>query len=140
LRIFLLYLLLTLETMSFDVDTASKIFNKIFTAIFSQTSIHVYSPNDEYADVVHKAKNLILTPSSIQADITLLTSTQELSTNQNQLAFTTDLTVLREGESVIGAFYWEYGHPKIVFIRKRLDHYNIILDKRFEKYIVEELP
>lgn len=139
MRIFLLCLLLTLETMSFDVDTASKIFNKIFTAIFSQATIHVYSPNDEYTDVIHKAKNLTLTP-SIEANITLITTSQELSTNQNQLAFTTDLTVLREGESVIGAFYWEYGHPKIVFIRKRLDHYNIILDKRFEKYIVEELP
>lgn len=126
--------------MSFDVDTASKIFNKIFTAIFSKQTIYVYNQNPDYVEVIHKAENLNLTQDIINADIALLTNPKELMNTHNRLAFTTNLTVLREGESVIGAFYWEYGRPKIVFIRKRLEHYNITLSKSFEKYIVEELP
>jgi hypothetical protein len=126
--------------MSFDVDTASKIFNKIFTAVFSKKTIFVYSSSDAYVGVVNKAENLTLTQNIMSADIVLLTNTQELVNSNNQLAFTTNLSVLREGESVIGAFYWEYGRPKIVFVKKRLDYHHIKLAKSFEKYIVEELP
>jgi hypothetical protein len=135
-----LCILFTIQAMSFDIDTASKIFNKIFTAIFSKQIIYVYSPNPDYIEVVHKAENLDLTQDIIHADIVLLTNTEELAKAQNRLAFTVNLTVLKEGKRVIGAFYWEYGRPKIVFIRKRLEYYDITLAKPFEKYIVEELP
>lgn len=140
MRFFLASILLTLELMSFDVEIASQIFNKIFTAIFSKKTIYVYSPNHVYHDVIHQAKNLSLTPEIKKADIVLITNETELVNGHNRLAFTIDVAVLREREEVIGAFYWEYGRPKIVFIQKRLEKAKITLAEPFEKYIVEELP
>jgi len=140
LKILWIVIFYSIEAMSFDVDTASKIFNKILTGIFSKPTIYVYTPNPSYVEVIHRAKNLVVTKNKTKADILLLTDLNELRVDQNRLSFTTSLSVLRKRETVIGAFYWEYGRPKIVFIKKRLEHSNISLAKPFEKYIVEELP
>jgi len=140
LRTVLLGIIFTLQANSFDVDTASKIFNKIFTAIFPSQVVRVYTPSSEYYEVIQKAKKLTLVHTSNSADISLITSLKELYSREHQLIFTTEISVLRSSQNSIGAFYWEYGRPKIIFIKPRLDKHNIKLPKNFHKYIVKDVP
>lgn len=133
-------ILLTIQVSAFDTQTASKIFNKIFMATIHKNTIHVYTINDEYTKVIQMAKNLHLEKNISKADILLVDSNSEVPKRNNTILFATNASVFRTNHLAIGAFYWEHGRPKIIFLKSRLEAHHITLSPSFEKYIVKVLP
>ena len=133
-------LILTIELLGFDTKTASKIFTKIFSAIFSQEIIKVYTKDKEYEELIQMTKVLELTKELSLADILFINHKENLPQKKGYTIFTTDLSIFRNNKDTIGAFYWEHNRPKIVFLEQRLNRKNIILSKEFQQYIIKELP
>lgn len=133
-------ILLSVQLLAFDTTTAAKIFDKIFDAMFTQKSIVVYTVNKEYQDVVVAATSLQLSKSPELADIILVDSKYEVPKGNNYIIFTTDSSVFKRNENAVGAFYWEHGRPKIIFLQSRLNTKGITLSDAFQRYIVKEIP
>jgi len=140
LRKILFSLILTVQVLAFDTPTAAKIFNKIFNEMSMQTPIRVYCINAKYQKVIQLAKDLKLEKNVTFADIVLVDALSEIPKGKHPIIFTTNLSVFRKNTHAIGAFYWEHGRPKIVFLQSRLQKHNITLSKSFQRYIVKELP
>ena len=138
MRKYLFLLIFTSYISAFDAQTASKIFNKIFTAIFPYPTIKVYTKKKEYQEVIVLAPALTLVNNIAAADILLVDAWSEIP-NENALVFTTNPSIFKKYKHAIGAFYWEHGRPKIVFLQNRLKIHHIILSPLFQRYIVKEI-
>lgn len=132
---YLLILILSLELLAFDSATASKIFDKIFTAMIKKDNIAVYTSNIKYKDVVTNSSNLYLSANYEEADIILVDSFEEVPKDSNGILFTTSYLVYENNKNAVGSFYWERGRIKIEFSRKRLNAKKLTLPKSFHKYI-----
>lgn len=133
-------MLLSVHLTAFDSVTASKIFTKIFFAIFDKSPIVVYTPNPQYRHVITLAPSLQLADTHQSADILLADGFDEIPSESDTILFTTNAAVFRSHEQAVGAFYWEHGRPKIIFLQSRLELRHISLHRQFHKYIVRELP
>lgn len=105
-----------------------------------QNVIAVYTSNKEYKKVVELAPSLILVKKPESANIVLVDSFEEIPSGDNKIIFTTNPSVFERNDNAVGAFYWEHGRPKIIFLQSRLDVKGIRLTPSFEKYILRELP
>jgi len=136
----LLILSLALELLAFDSATASKIFDKIFHAIVLKKSISVYTVNETYKEVIVNAPDLFLTNSYKEADIILVDDFSEIPKGtKEKLLFSTSYPVFKKIDNVVGAFYWDRGHIKIEFSKKRLFNHKISLPDSFDKYVKDDL-
>ena len=98
--------------------------------------IHVYSQDKEYQDVINLSSRLEL---DADANIIIVSNEEDIPRNTDKILFTTEAKILEKNTNVIGAFYWKRGRPKIVFVRSRLEHFNLTIDPKFDKYIVDSL-
>ena len=135
-----LSILLSAQLLAFDTETAAKIFDKIFTAMYIQKPIAVYTVSEKYQDVVVTATSLQLSKNPKLADIVLVDSKYEIPKEGNHIIFTTDPSVFKRNENAVGAFYWEHGRPKIIFLQSRLKTKGITITNAFQRYIVREIP
>jgi hypothetical protein len=120
---------------SFDIETASKIYDKLFYAVFEKTNIKVFVNDDEYKQMILSSKNLVLSESINMSDIVIVTSENDLINIQDKVAFAIEKSLLEKNTNIIGAFYWNKGRPEIIFIKDRLAHYNLKITESFEKYV-----
>jgi len=140
MKILLLLILLALELFSFDSETASKIFDKIFVSMLKKENIKVYTSNDIYKDVIKNSSNLKLCIDYTKADIILVNGFNEIPKDSNErLLFATSYPVFRDKKNVVGAFYWNRGHIKIEFSLKRLNKYDLTLPASFSRYIKDDI-
>jgi len=140
LKKLLLFFYLVFELAAFDSATASKIFDKIFHAMINKEKISVYTKTKTYQNVILDSAHLNLSSSPKTADIILVNHLNEVPKNsKHYLLFSTSYLVYKENENTVGAFYWDRGHIKIEFSRKRLLHKNIKLPSSFDKYIKDDL-
>ena len=134
-RIFFTFILTIISCYSFDIQTASKIYDKLLYSVFQKESIHVYSENEKYKQVIKSSKFLVLEENLKNSEIVLITNEDEINNiNKDKLAFATDFNLYESYENIIGAFYWKMGRPEIVFSKKRLKKYNLNLLESFKKY------
>jgi len=134
-----LVLLLAVNLFSFDSQTASKIFDKIFHAMLKKNEITVYTSNDMYKEVIKDAPRLKLSSNYKTADIILVNNFKEIPEGSSKmLLFATSYPVFRDTKNVVGAFYWDRGHIKIEFSLKRLLEKDIMLPSSFGKYIKDD--
>ena len=124
------------NVFAFDTKTASMIFEKIFSAIFTQDVIPIYANTKEYKEVIELSEILRY---EVDAKLVIVTHKGEIPSETNKILFTTDPEILQKYSNVIGAFYWEKGRPKIIFVRDRLDFFHLSIDPSFEKYMVDSL-
>ena len=135
-----LSILLSAQLLAFDTATAAKIFDKIFLAMYTQKPIVVYTVSKRYQAVIEVATSLQLSKNPRLADIVLVDAKHEIPEEGNYVIFTTDPSVFKKNESAVGAFYWEHGRPKIIFLQSRLKDKGITLSDAFQRYIVREIP
>lgn len=128
--------MLTCNIFAFDTKTASLIFERIFSAVFSANIIPVYSKDKEYQEVINSSSILQL---AADANIIIVSKYKDIPINTNKIIFTTNAKILETNKYVIGAFYWERGQPKIIFVRDRLKYFNLEVDNKFNKYVVDSL-
>jgi len=129
----------SLSAEAFDTITASKIFNKLFSAIIPQEVIYVYTDDRGYETVIHNAPNLHLTTDINSSNIILLTTLKEFPSHKKEsILFSTSYTAFRENPDVVGAFYWKKGRIKIEFLKSRVQAKKILLPASFKPYIIDE--
>lgn len=120
--------------LAFDIETASKIYDKLFYAVFKKEDIKVYVNDDEYKKMISLSQYLKLTQKIENSDIIIITKEEELNEIKDKVAFTIDKELLEKNANIIGAFYWNKGIPEIIFLKERLVKYNLDLSESFKKY------
>ena len=119
---------------SFDIETASKIYDKLFYAIFKKENIKVYVNDNEYKKMILSSEYLKLTDKIEDSEIVIITKKEEIKEIKDKIAFGTEKDFLEIDANIIGAFYWNKGVPEIIFIKKKLEKNNLKLLEGFEKY------
>lgn len=131
----MLFLLIQSQYLfSFDIDTASKIYDKLFYAVFKKEDIKVYVNDDEYKKMVLSSQYLKLTQEIEDSDIIIIRKVEEINEIKDKIAFSIDKDLLDQNTNIIGAFYWNKGNPEIIFIKDRLEKHNLNLLESFKKY------
>lgn len=120
--------------LAFDIETASKIYDKLFYAVFKKEDIKVYVNDDEYKKMISLSQYLKLTQKIENSDIIIITKEEELNEIKDKVAFTIDKELLEKNANIIGAFYWNKGIPEIIFLKERLVKYKLDLSESFKKY------
>lgn len=105
-----------------------------------QTPIATYTSNSEYQQVIEMAPSLSLVKNPNAADIILVDSFAEIPKDNTKIIFTTNASVFKKNENAVGAFYWEHGRPKIIFLKHRLNAKDITISKSFQRYVTKDLP
>ncbi len=112
--------------------------------------IHVYTDDKEYRKVFSTSKRMVLSADPEKSDIILITNQSTLlkimrerrsavERDEKPILFVTDYRILKNSSDIVGAFYWRKGRSQLLFIKNRLDDYNITLPKEYEDFMVDEL-
>ncbi len=112
--------------------------------------IHVYTNDREYRKVFVTSKRILLSDDSEKSDIILITNKSTLfqimrerqwadKKDEKPILFVTDYRLLKFSFDIIGAFYWKKGRSQLLFIKNRLDAYNITLPDEYEDFLVDTL-
>jgi len=112
--------------------------------------ISVYTDDKEYRKVFATSKRMVLSGSPEKSDIILITNRATLfqimrerqwavSKDERPILFVTDYRLLKNSFDIVGAFYWKKGRSQLLFIKNRLDAYNITLPTEYKNFIVDEL-
>ena len=132
-----------------DVNSTLKIYHKLFFSFSNKIIISVYVNDKEYQQVFLKSKRLKVVKKLKNADIVLITDEVTLERTLSQyknldidtkpILFVTDYHFLNRSKNIVGAFYWRKGRSQLLFIKSRLNAYNIMLPEDYHKFIVDEL-
>jgi len=130
-------------------ESTLKMYHQIFSALISKSVIKVYTNDKEYKDVFVTSQRISLTDKPEESDIILVTDESTLysvlqsnrvKNNINKKPiFVTNYRFLKRSTNILGAFYWRKGRSQLLFIKNRLDDYNITVPKEYEDFLVDEL-
>jgi len=137
-RILLFISFIMTPLSAYDSKTAAIIYEKIFKSFINSEQINIYADSIEFSEVFKHSSLLNRVYSPFEADITVVTKDDEILEDKTLILFATDIDLVKKSSNVIGAFYWDHGRPKIVFIRSRLKYYNINIGYYFSKYIKDD--
>ena len=148
-KILMLLILFYGHVYALDRDSTLKIYHKLFFSLTPKAVISVYVNDDEYRQVFLTSKRLKLVKDLKDADIVLITNERILDKvfaqkqasemGKKPILFVTDYHLLDRSEEIVGAFYWRKGRSQLLFVKNRLDRYNITLPDEYKKFIVDEL-
>ena len=128
--------LIFIYTFLYSVSSESKIVKLLFSSLFNSTKINIYVDDKKKYTIIKEAGfNLVKTCS--KAD--LVYSSSYLIECNNKPIFTDNYKSFRDEKNVIGAFYWKKGRPNILFLKPRLDSFELKLPEKLEKYQIDEL-
>ena len=149
-KIFILLILLYGHLYALEKESTLKMYHQIFSALVSKPMIHVYTDDKEYRKVFSTSKRMVLSADPEKSDIILITNQSTLlkimrerrstvERDEKPILFVTDYRILKKSSDIVGAFYWRKGRSQLLFIKNRLDDYNITLPKEYEDFMVDEL-
>ena len=130
----LILLFITLATISTSQDINSKLFEKILVGLFpNNENITLFITDDsaqfDFSKKIHVVDNVKL------SNIVLVNSNNARLEKYNKVLFVTSYKDLKKYDNAIGALYWKKGRPQVVFLKKRLDNYDIKVADYLNKYI-----
>jgi len=130
-------------------ESTLKMYHQIFSALMSKPMIKVYTNDKEYKDIFITSRRISLTDKPEESDIILITDESTLysvlksnrvENNINKKPiFVTNYRFLKKSTDILGAFYWRKGRSQLLFIKKRLDEYNITVPQEYKDFLVDEL-
>ncbi len=143
----LIFLLYYSHLYALDTKSTLNIYHEIFSSLFGERMISVYTKDKELRHVFQYSKKIILSDNVANATIVLVSSKANLITlkkeilenNANPIMFTTNYRLLQESNNIVGAFYWKKGRSQLLFIKPRLDKYNIHLTPKYKPFVIDEL-
>lgn len=138
------------QLFALDRDSTLKMYHGIFSALFSNPSISVYTNDKEYRDVFSYSKRIFLTKELEEADIALITDERSLkrilyrfkvntNVSKKPILFVTDYHFLKESDDIVGAFYWRKGRSQLLFIKQRLKEHDITLPREYQSFMIDAL-
>ena len=112
--------------------------------------IHVYTDDKEYRKVFATSKRMVLSGDPEKSDIILITNREALfqimrerqwtvAKDEKPILFVTDYRLLKNSFDIVGAFYWRKGRSQLLFIKNRLNAYNITLPDEYKDFQVDTL-
>ena len=133
-----------------DRGSTLKIYHSVFSALSPKTPLVVYTNDNEYRDVFQHSKKIVLTDNAKESDIVLITNERTLidilyTMNENMdiskkpIMFVTNYHFLKISDKIVGAFYWRKGRSQLLFIKNRLEQYDISLPIEYQKFMIDEL-
>ena len=149
-KIFILLILLYGHLYALERESTLKMYHQIFSALVSKPMIHVYTDDKEYKKVFAFSKRMVLSNVPEKSDIILITNRStlfkitrerkwDIEKDKVPILFVTDYRFLKSSFDIVGAFYWRKGRSQLLFIKNRLNAYNITLPKEYEDFTVDEL-
>ena len=130
-----------------DTKSTLNIYHEIFSSLVGEKRISVYTKNKELRHAFQSSKKIVLSDNVENSTIVVVSSKSELialkkdflENNANPIMFTTDYRLLQESNNIVGAFYWKKGRSQLLFIKPRLDKYNIHLAPKYKPFVIDEL-
>lgn len=122
-------------TALYSASSESKIIKLIFDSLYGG-DVSIYTKDSKKVDIINEA-GFKLVDSCSQADIVY--SSKKLKGCNNKPLFTDNFKVFSKNKNAIGAFYWKKGRPNILFLKPRLDKFNLTLPLKLKKYEMQEL-
>lgn len=149
-KIFILLILLYGHLYALERESTLNMYHQIFSGLVSKPTIHVYTDDREYRKVFVTSKRMLLSDEPEKSDIILITNRSTLfqimrerewadKKNEKPILFVTDYRLLKFSFDIVGAFYRKKGRSQLLFIKNRLDAYNIILPNEYKNFIIDEL-
>lgn len=122
-------------SLLYSASSESRIISLIFNSLYSKDAI-VYTEEEDKIKIIKEA-GFDLADSC--EDATLFFSSYKIENCQDRPLFTSSYKVLKEDQNAIGAFYWKKGRPNIIFVKSRLEYFELKLPTELKKYEVTEL-
>ena len=98
-----------------------------------KSNIKVWS-NSQKCQTVLTDTSFIFVKTPQEADILIVTHYEKILVDKP--IFVRKYHLLQKYKKrAIGGFYWQKGRPNIIFVKKSLDKFDIILPDKFQKYI-----
>ena len=125
-------------------------YHQIFSALVSKPMINVYTDDKEYRKVFATSKRMVSSGDPEKSDIILITNREALfqimrerqwtvAKDEKPILFVTDYRLLKNSFDIVGAFYWRKGRSQLLFIKNRLNAYNITLPDEYKDFQVDTL-
>ena len=127
--------LFLIPLFSSEITTASKIMERISSALIQKNEIFVFAKDSKYIAIVKSSNKLKNVSSCEEADMILTEMRITSLCNKEVLLFATTYLAFIKSPDSIGAFFYQKGRPNIIFREENLKKHNITLPKEFEKYI-----
>lgn len=132
-----------------DKVSTLKMYHGIFSALHANKTVSVFTSDKEYRKVFSASKQIFLALKPEEADIVLITNISTLHrilenkvirvSDKKPILFVTNYSFLKYSEAIVGAFYWRKGRSQLLFIKKRLQKYQIRLPKAYQNFMIESL-
>jgi len=138
----LLLTAISLGTLLIAADSnqiAANILDKVIDSLFPNTKIYAWGETKEHRQMIQSSYKMELTSNPEQAYFVIVSKSVPNNISSKSILFTTEYSVFKHNDKVIGAFYWQKGRPNLLFLRSRLKDSNLNLGTEFEKYIEDEL-
>ncbi len=147
-KILILLILLHGHLYAVEKESTLKVYHEVFLSLLDKHIVYVYTEDKEYREIFKTSDKIILTKNLEKADIVLITNHSSLFHIKNKLEngvvnkpvmFVTDYRLLKYSPDIVGAFYWKKGRSQLLFIKNRLDTFNIALPDAYENFTVETI-
>lgn len=149
-KIFMLLIFLYGHLYALEIESTRKVYDQVFSTLVVKPMITVYTEDREYKTVFATSKIISLSDEPEKSDIILITNRStlfkiirerkwDINTDEKPILFVTDYRLLEYSFGIVGAFYWKKGRSQLLFIKNRLDAYNITLPNEYKNFIIEEL-
>ena len=135
--LFLLFFTVTFS-LSSQISISTKIVGKIIYALNSDAKIWI-NKKTNYKDVVDTSVLNIVNYCN-DANIVMINSNKTIPINCKDLPIVTfDYNLLSKNKNAVAAFFWKRGRPNIIFIKDRLDKFNISIPNKYQSYLVDSI-
>lgn len=149
-KVLVFLILLHGHLYALERESTLKIYHSIFYALFAKSTISVYTNDKEYKEVFRHSKKIFLSDNPANTDIILITNESTLNDvlvtmNRNMdiskkpVIFVTNYNFLKISDKAVGAFYWRKGRSQLLFIKNRLEQYDISLPVEYQRFMIDEL-
>lgn len=135
--ILLIHSALCAEVSKTNMET--QIIERIAISLFPKQKIAVWGETANQKNMIKQSEKIKEAVDSSDADLIIISKNIPQSLPSNTVIITTEYTLLKKDDRIVGAFFWQKGRPNLLFLRPRLQKYNVKLGHEFDKYIEDEL-
>jgi len=124
--------------LSSQVTISTKIVGKIIFALNSDAKIWL-NKETNYIDTINTNKLNIVNYCK-DANIVIINSRKRIPINCKGLpVITFEYSLLKDNKNAVASFFWKRGRPNIVFVKDRLNNFNIKIPLKYNSYLIDSI-
>lgn len=125
------------EVSNTSIET--KIIEKIAASLFPGQRITAWGETTDQKNMIKQSTKLNAVENSNDAQFIIVAKRIPQNFSNSSVLITTEYSLLKKEERIVGAFFWQKGRPNVLFLRGRMQKANLKLGHEFDKYIEDEL-